>query len=187
MKDFNFFSPYLNEKRSKNLKILYIIAVCSLFAIALISFSVINIYQIKKLNSEIGKAESYLGSKEIIELLRKYEDTKKQTEQMKHYYKQIETVDTEFKNSKTVSTKLLDELSSVMPKDAFLLSLSTNSRDLELQYLINNMEAAAEIEHNLKALDIFEKVHINVITSSDKYTASVSCTLKDVKIDEADR
>ncbi|MGB7606079.1 MAG: PilN domain-containing protein [Lutisporaceae bacterium] len=187
MKDFNFFSPYLNEKRNKQLKKLYIIAVCSIFAIGLISFTAINIYQIIKLKSEIGKVESYLGAKETIELLKKYEDTKKETDQMKAYYEKIAAVDTELKNIEAVSTELLDQLSSVLPKDAFLLSLSINSRDVELQYSVDKIVSAAEIEHNLKALDIFETVHINIVTSREENTINVSCMLKDVKVDEADK
>lgn len=186
MKDFNFFSPYLNEKRNKQLKKLYIIAVCSIFAIGLISFTAINIYQIDKLKSEISKVESYLGSKDTIELLKKYEDTKKQTDQMKVYYEKFAAVDTVFKNAETIGTELLDQLSSVLPKDAFLLSLSINSRDIELRFSVDKIVSAAEIEHNLKALDIFETVHISTVTSREENTINVSCILKDVKVDEAD-
>lgn len=187
MKDFNFFSPYLNEKRNKQLKRLYIMAVCSIFAIGLIAFTAINIYHIDKLKSEIGKVEDYLGSKDTIELLKKYEDTKKKTDQMKVYYEKLAAADTTFKNAETISTGLLDQLSSVLPKDAFLLSLSINNRDIELQFSVDKIVAAAEIEHNLKALDIFKTVHINTVTSRDKNTINVSCTLKDVKADEADK
>ncbi len=181
MKDFNFFSPYLNEKRNKQLKRLYILAVCSIFTIGLISFTCVNFYHINKLKSEISKIESYLGSTNTIELLKKYEDTKKQTEEMKTYYKNITAIDTAFNSFNTVNTELFDQLSSVMPNDAFLISLSINNREVELQYSVDKITSAAELEHNLKALDIIETVHISVVAYSEKYTVNVSCTLKDVK------
>ncbi|MDF2520915.1 MAG: pilus assembly protein PilN [Clostridia bacterium] len=180
MKDFNFFSPYLKEKRNKQLKKNYIAAVSSAVVIGLISFTALNFYQADQYNRKISEVESYISLQETLDLVRKYEDAKKNTELTKIYLEKVEAVDAAIKNTDVINTELLDKLNSVMPADAFLLSLSAGEKAIEMQYAISSVTSAAEIEHNLRALEIFEKVHINIINSETSKTVSISCTLKDV-------
>lgn len=180
MMDFNFFSPYLKEKRNKQLKKIYMIAVGSMLAVSLLIFTGLNAYQVYRYKDEIGKVESYLNSAKTIELLNKYEDTKKKTELTKLYLDKVSAIDAAIKQNDTLSTDLLDKLSSAMPKESFLLSMSISGKNVELQYMVSNISSAAELEHNLKALDVFDKVHINVVNFEVNDTVNVSCTLKDV-------
>ncbi|MDF2531373.1 MAG: hypothetical protein K0Q65_954, partial [Clostridia bacterium] len=50
---------------------------------------------------------------------------------------------------------------------------------------IKSLLQAAELEHNLKELNIFEQVHINIVDMQTNYTAIISCKLKDVNKSEA--
>lgn len=185
MKDFNFFSPYLLKKRNKRLKKLYIFLVSSLLVIGLLSFYTLNFYYINKYKSEISMVESYLNSEETKKLLNVYEDIKKETEIVNKYYNRMSEVDKVLHSRNMVNTSLLNKLSSVMPQDSYILSCTISNRDMELNYSVKDLVPVAELEHNLRELGIFEKVHVNLVNAEVSYNAIISCTLKDVNIDEA--
>jgi hypothetical protein len=90
------------------------------------------------------------------------------------------------KNSNTANTALLDKLSSVMTEDSKMDSLAINYNIIEVKYKVNNLGSAAEIEHNLRALDIFSSVHVSVVNNEAGYIATISCSLKDVGTSEAE-
>ena len=185
MKDFNFFSQYLLEKRNKHLNKLFIFLVSSLLIIGLLSFYTLNIYYINKYKSEISMVESYLNSEQTKELLNVYEDMKKKTEIVNTYYNKMFEVDKALNARNMVNTSLLNKLSSVMPQDSYILSCTINNRDIELNYSVKDLVPVAELEHNLRELDIFENVHVSIVNAEVSYRAIISCSLKDVNIDEA--
>ncbi|MDF2889685.1 MAG: pilus assembly protein PilN [Clostridia bacterium] len=185
MKDFNFFSPYLLEKQNKNSKIWFIIAVSSVLTIGLITFTTFNIYYMNRYKSEISKVESYLNSKETMEQLEKYEEVSERLVLLNTYFDTVKEIDDKLDSYDTVSTELLDKLSSIMPQDASMTNLAISNKDVEINYSIKSLLQAAELEHNLKELNIFEQVHINIVDMQTNYTAIISCKLKDVNKSEA--
>jgi hypothetical protein len=64
-----------------------------------------------------------------------------------------------------------------------MLSMKINSRDLEMKYSMTDLIPAAELEHNLRVLNIFDKVHVSLVNSETNYTAIINCSLKDVKVE----
>jgi Tfp pilus assembly protein PilN len=183
MKDFNFFSPYLQEKRNKRLKRNYTITIVSLVIIGLLSFAVLNTYQINQYKSEISKVESYLNAEQTKKLQTKYEETKKSMSIVNKYYDKMLEVDKALNAQNTIHTSLLDKLSSVMPQDSNIVSMSINMKDLEIKYSIIDLIPLAELEHNLRALDIFDKVHVSIVDADINYHAIISCRLKDVNVE----
>jgi|GEM_PF-6571269 len=185
MKDFNFFSPYLLEKRNKRLKRRFIFSVISLFTIGILSFTALNQYQIERYKGEIGRVENYLNAEETKVLLEKYEITKKKRELIDTYYNKVMEIDKTISSLNTVNTDLLNKLASVMPETATISSISISGRQMQINYLVDDMVTVAELEHNLFSLDIFENVNVSVINNEAVYTAVVNCRLKDVKMSEA--
>lgn len=185
MNDFNFFSPYLQKKRNIRQRKLFIIAVSTLAIVALLSFTSLNIYQIIRYRNEISTVESYMNSSKTIEMIGKYTDTTKKLAITEEYFVKASEAAKFVKGSNTVSTKLLEQLSSVMPQDAVMTNLAINNNIVEIKYNIKNMTSVAEIEHNLKLLGIFDMVHVNTIDNGTSFTANISCSLKDVDRIEA--
>ncbi|OGO78772.1 MAG: hypothetical protein A2Y23_12445 [Clostridiales bacterium GWB2_37_7] len=183
MKDFNFFSPYLLEKRNRRQKRIYIISVSTLLLIGVFSFIALNLYQIERYNSEINMVESYLNSEKTKELLNKYEETKNETEIINKYYGIVSKIDKILNAQAVVNTSLLDKLSSVMPQDSYLLSMTIINKDMELNYSIKDLVPVAEIEHNLRELNIFDMVHVSIVNAEANYIAKINCSLKDVSIE----
>lgn len=186
MSDFNFFSPYLREKRNNRQKKLFIIAVSSLFVIGLLAFTSLNIYLIYSYKNEISNVESYMNSKKTIEMLSKYDDTTEKLRLSKSYYEKASEAASFVKNSNTVNAALLDKLSSVMPQDAIMINLAINYNIIEIQYKMNDLSSVAEIEHNLKSLNIFDNVHVSTVNNEIGYIAIINCSLKDVITSEAE-
>lgn len=185
MSDFNFFSPYLLEKRNRRQKKLFIIAVSALLLIALLAFTYLNAMQITKYKEEINKVESYMNSAKTTEMLGKYQNTTRKLELTKEYFDKASEAAAFVKNSNKVNTALLDKLSSVMPENTTLINITVNYNIIELQYNANSLTSIAEIQHNLKNLNIFDYVSVNTVTNEASYKAVVSCSLKDVDTSEA--
>jgi type IV pilus assembly protein PilN len=185
MRDFNFFSPYLLEKQNKRIRSRFIIAVTTLLTIGLLSFTAFNFYQINRYKSEISKVENYLNSKDTVEQLEKYEEVSQRLELLNNYFNTVKEIDQKLDSYDTVSTELLDKLSSIMPQDASMINLVITENEVEMNYSIKSLVQAAELEHNLKGLNIFDQVHINIIDMQISYTANISCKLKDVNTSEA--
>lgn len=178
MKDFNFFSPYILAKRNKRMKRIYILSVGSLLVIALLSFTVLNMYHISRYKAEISMVESYLSSDKTKELLKQYNDTKAKTQLLNQYYNKAEEADKAIIANNTATTALLDRISSIMPQDSFLLRLTVSDTNIEVNYSVRDLVSVAEIEHNLKELKNIENVHVNVIEAREGYTAMIRCSLK---------
>jgi hypothetical protein len=99
------------------------------------------------------------------------------------YYDKMLEVDKALNAQNTIHTSLLDKLSSVMPQDSNIVSMSINMKDLEIKYSIIDLIPLAELEHNLRALDIFDKVHVSIVDADINYHAIISCRLKDVNVE----
>jgi ABC-type Na+ efflux pump permease subunit len=185
MKDFNFFSPYQLEKRNIRQKKLFIISACSLFIIGLLIFTIFNYFQISRYKSEIDNVQSYLDSDKVRQLVANYSKTKKNTELLTVYYDKAAEIDKYLSQYNAVNSELLTNLTSAMPKDAKLIRLTIKNSDVELNYAIYNLVTAAELEHNLKALDLFNRVHVSVLNTEKNSSAIINCSFKDVNINEA--
>lgn len=186
MNDFNFFSPYLQEKRNRHQRKLFTIGVSALVIITLLSFTALNAYQIIRYKQQISMVENYMNSNKTVEMLGKYNGTTQKLALTKEYYEKASEAARFVKSSNTISTSLLDKLSSAMTQDAAMTNLAINNNIIELQYDVKSLTSIAEIEHNLKSLNIFDYVNVNTINNEKSYTAIISCSLKDVESSEAE-
>ncbi|MEJ8554511.1 PilN domain-containing protein [Tepidibacter sp. Z1-5] len=182
MRDFNFFSPYINQnKKSKNNNILIISSIIILI-ISMGGFTVYTNMKIKKLEKEKSKYEDYLNSEKVVKELAKVNEKKTKTEIMKKYYNEVSDINIEMNKADKINTMLMDRISSKLPTDLFLKSMSVDGINVNIQGVGMNRTSIGELEYNLKQLDIFNSVHISNISKesdeSENFTFALKCTLK---------
>lgn len=182
MRDFNFFSPYIEQnKKSKNNNILIISSIIILI-VSMCGFTVYTNTKIKKLEEEKAKYEEYLNSEKVVKELVKVNEKKTKIEIMKKYYTAVSDINIEMNKADKINTVLMDRISSKLPTNLFLRSMNVDGVNVNIQGVAMNRTSIGELEYNLKQLDIFDLVHISNISKesddSENFTFALKCTLK---------
>ncbi len=182
MRDFNFFSPYIDQnKKSKNHNIL-IFSSISILIISMCGFAIYTNSKIKKLEEEKAHYEAYLDSEKVVAELKKVNEKKTKIEIMKKYYNEVSDINIEMNKADKINTILMDRISSKLPTDLFLNSMNIDGVNVNIQGIAMNRTSIAELEYNLKELEIFNDVHISNISKesdeSQNFTFALKCTLK---------
>ncbi|WFD11043.1 PilN domain-containing protein [Tepidibacter hydrothermalis] len=182
MRDFNFFSPYINEnKKSKNNNILIILSI-TILIISMVGFTIYTNSKITKLEKEKAKYEEYLNSEKVVKELAKVNKKKEKIEIMKKYYNEVSDINIEMNKADKINTILMDRISSKLPTNLFLRYMKIDGINISIQGVAMNRTSIGELEYNLKQLNIFESVHISNISKesdeSENFTFALKCTLK---------
>lgn len=189
MRDFNFFSSYLGEKKAYRKKY----AIGAVFvAILLLLSGVYWSMEMKKqkLQSEIQAMQAFINSPELIEAKEEIHITQKQLGILREYYQAVESVETAVNGMERIGSSLIEELNSKIPPDIFFTNLALSRDRMNIQGVAVSRIAIAELVYNLKNLDRFSNVHVSTIqsqtepledgSSDERFSFSLSCTLKDV-------
>lgn len=190
MHDFNFFSGYL-EKKSTTSKFSHsMIAVTAIIVTGMIGYGAYNAYHINDLKSQIGEQEAFLNAGSTIEKAKEIQIKKQQYELMNKYYSKADMINKSLIRQNVINSKLLEDIASTLPMELFIKNITLQEKEIQLQGVSSSRVAIAELEYNLKALGIFEKVHVNLISiegeDSSNFTYAMKCTLKDVSTYEND-
>ncbi len=188
MRDFNFFSPYIESKKTSTTKYIYISSVIFLIVAIVGGTLFYTGRQIKQLNKEINGYQTYLNSQEVIEKLRDVEEKKKRVMIMKEYQSTLEDIHAKMDYSSKTNSLLLNQISSSVPQNLFLKNMSVSNEIIQLQGISENRVSIAEFERNLKNLDVFREIHVSRINreseESNSYVFALIATFKDVRINE---
>lgn len=182
MRDFNFFSPYIEQnKKSKNNNILVGISI-TIIVISMCGFTVYTNMKINELEKQIAKYQAYLNSKKVVKELKKVNEKKANIEIMKNYYNLVSDINLKMSEADKINTILMDRISSKLPTDLFLKSINMDGVNVNMQGVAMNRTCISELEYNLKQLDAFDLVHISNISKesdeSENFTFALKCTLK---------
>ncbi len=188
MKDFNFFSFYVEGGKNKRIPLLYGALTVTLVGLVVISVFGLNYIKIRSLNKEIASMEQVINSSENRIKLKEIEEEDKKISIMKEYYTKVEPIDSEITTKDVLSSKLISEVSSCIPKDVYFKSISMDPSGIQIQGDGRSRIAIAEFQHKLKALETVKNVHIASIRKASEekqtYAFSLKCVLKDVESNE---
>ncbi|WP_432665235.1 PilN domain-containing protein [Wukongibacter baidiensis] len=189
MKDFNFFSSFIETKKTSQYKYAIYGVILALIVVGLGSFNYINFLKAKELEKDAMNLKEYLNSQEVTEKLKEVEKKKKDIAIMEKYYTTLEEININIDSIDVVKSGLMEEISATIPKDLFIRNMILSYEGMQLQGISKKRLPIAEFEHNLKKLDIFNKVHVTSINQesedSDNYMFTMIFTFKDVSKNEA--
>lgn len=172
MRDINFFSPYIvNRKKNKSI-ILISIAIIFFIAISVSSLMLFYNYKIKSLKHDIEENKRVLHSQENLEKLNEIEKYTKNIEIMTNYFQTASIIKEKIENINIINTEIFKTISDSLPKDVSLDDISILSSNIKFSGSCNSKISIAEFEHNLKMSGKFENVYITMIEKYEDYNYS---------------
>jgi hypothetical protein len=184
MKDFNFFDFYEEGGKNKKISLRYGVLAGAVASLVVIAAFGLNYIKINKLNKEIATMEQVINSSENKIKLKEIEEEDRKISIMKNYYTKVDPIDVKMAEQDVLSSKLIESVSSCIPKDVYFKSISMDPSAIQILGDGINRIAIADLEHKLKDLDTVENVHILSISKASEekqtYAFSLKCILKDV-------
>jgi Tfp pilus assembly protein PilN len=190
MRDFNFFSPYIDESKQKKDKTILFVVGAGVIAFAIVGTFLWNSISTVKLNKDIKTLNDELNRPDKVEKLRKAEELIKKQEIMNKYFDGVKVIYGSVESINTVSSSLIHSLTSKMPKGISFKAMAIDGQTVQVQGTSNSRTAIAEFQYNLKSLPIISEVSVSSIaggidkSTNGEYTFSLKCTLKDVEKNE---
>lgn len=185
MRDINFFSHYIGKKQQmKNSKI-YIYGLISIASLLIIVSLGINTTKIYFLNESISIYNGKLIDSEAKMEFKEAENVNKQMEILKQYDLALKDVSTSVKNRNNVSDKLLKDINSTVPNQAFVKNLDVVENIMIIKGTSSDRAAIAELKYNLSKLQVMADVYVNSINTQNavegEYSFEIKCVLKEVE------
>ncbi|PPK49093.1 PilN domain-containing protein [Clostridium algidicarnis] len=189
MKDFNFFLPYLDNKKGKDNKRVHAMTALSILGILVVGSLIYNTAYTFKLKYDIKSLQNTYNSSENQEKLKEAEALSRKYEILDKYYENVELLYNSLETKEIVNSKLMFDISKSIPKEVSFKTMSIDSAGIQIQGLSENRVAIGELEHNLKNISSILDVHVNNINSDTSSTTggnsfSLKCTLKGVDKNE---
>lgn len=190
MKDFNFFSIYVDGKKNLRRKVLK--TVLGLLFLVLVFGSIFAFYHLKiiRLKAQLTNLEADITSKERIEGVNRYKETTKKIEILNQYYTAIDGINVQINEISNIKTEFLRGIEETFPEDIYIKVMSATSSEIRMQGVSKSRVAIAEFQHNLKNIEEFIDVYVSVLNKepdiTDNYIFTISCILKEVVENEAE-
>jgi type IV pilus assembly protein PilN len=190
MRDFNFFSPYIDQSKQKKDKTILFVVGAGVIAFAIVGSFLWNSISTVKLNSDIKALNEELNKPDKVEKLRKAEELIKKQEIMNKYFDGVKVIYKSVESRNTVSSSFMQSLTAKMPKGVSFKSMVIDGQTVQVQGTSNTRSAIAELQYNLKSLEAVSEASVSSIaggvdkSTNGEYTFSLKCTLKDVEKNE---
>jgi type IV pilus assembly protein PilN len=190
MRDFNFFSPYIDKSKQKKDRTLFFGIGAAVIAFAIVGTFIWNSISTIKLNSDIKALNAELSKPEKVEKLRKAEELIKKQEIMNKYFDGIKIIYNSIDSRNIVTSKFMQSLTSTMPQGVSFKSMAIDGQTVQIQGTAKTRAAIAELQYNLKSIPAVSEASVSSIaggtdkSTNGEYTFSLKCTLKDVEKNE---
>jgi Tfp pilus assembly protein PilN len=186
-RDFNFFSPYIEVKRTNKAHRLYLLLSGGLLFVVFAGFIIWNLYTINSLRADISEKEKFLDSPQVKKSLMEYEELRARIDELGKYYKGISLIHDEINRRDFVKSSILDNIAKAIPSQVFLQNVAADVTGVSLVCTSSNIEAVAAFERNLKQAGNFETVNVASTKKQDNYyTSTIKIKIKEVADIEAD-
>lgn len=181
MKDLNFFEPYIERAEIKiDRKLIY-------FSVSIFAFLLLGIYTIY--NSIIIKEESRLvknlkstaENPMTLEKVGEIQAKELEVNEFRESVEKIRHLDETIAERDIIDESLLETITSRMPEDLFLTSISVFNREIQIVGIAKDKWSIAGLEKGLENLRDLEDIFIsNISLQDDDYNFTINITLKDV-------
>lgn len=179
-RDIDFFEQYkikTNEKKSQK-KYIYTIAI--ILGITIFSTLIYNIISIKLLNKEIVKIDEALNDEYIIKKINEAEEINEKLNILNEYNTGVSKISKDLNSRNIITEDILTKINSTIPKEVSFSNISITGSTISISANSKTRTAIAELQYNLKKLDIIGDVFIGGISgdgSTEKFSFELKCTV----------
>jgi type IV pilus assembly protein PilM len=182
--DMNLLSDIIKLKKNRLKGVFTGSVLLGAVALAVILYYLNFMVEVNSLNNEIKYYDDIINNPVYQEKYQEMQTLENKINVLKEYKSALSVLDAQLAKSDTVQTDLLNFISSTVPVDINISSLSINESTIVIQGTSILRESVAQLEKNLKDIEIIETVFIPNITSQEEgltnFNFSVNCTIKDV-------
>lgn len=183
MKDFNFFSPFLQKNTAGDRKKMYIaVGGLALVFVIVVSYLIL-FFSLTGLEKQTREIDDFLATPEAQQNRVEYDEYHSAVTLLQKYNGVLDQISANLGKSEVFGSFVLEELGRNLPPNTALESLSVNpDNSLNLVFTTDNLNTVALLAENLSDMDIFTSVILGD-ASQDKtegsgYTVSVDVVLK---------
>jgi len=181
MNDLNFFEPYIEKTDFKiSKKAIYL----SLLLIAIISFASLTIYNaifIKGEEKVVDSLKAMANNTKTIERVEAIREKEIEVDEFRDSVDKIRQLNKTLEDKDLIKESLLDNITSKMPEDLFLTSISIYNKDIQLVGISKDKWSIADLEKGLEDIEQIDEIFISSISlEDDYYNFNVNITIKDV-------
>lgn len=188
MGEINFLSSYLDIKRKKRMKVLHVFFFLMALLLPMLTIYGINTYRRDYYSQQLANLERNLNSEELIAKVEHYNTSKKKLEILEQYYHVIYNVNQQIMQISHMGREVLEKIEGTFPQDVFIKVFISTLEGISMQGTAKDRIAIAEFQHNLKNLELFEVVHVNILSQEslieDTIIFDIKCTFKGGDDDE---
>lgn len=183
--DMNLLSDVIKMKKNRLKGVFTGSVVLGIVALGLIFYYLNFMIQINSLNNEIKYYDGIINNPVYQEKYQEISSMENKINILKEYKSALHVLNSQLEKTDKVQTDLLNSISSTIPLDINIDSLTLNGNSIVIQGTSIMKESIAQIEKNLKSLDIIDSVFIPNISFQEEnlanYRFSINIVLKDVK------
>lgn len=188
MKDLNFFEPYIEKKQFKINKSMILYSLVGIICIGLLFFAAINQIQIMRLNSQVNELETIARDPKIVEKVSHIQEKETEMAIFRTEVEDIQYMDEIIESKEIVSDEFIREITSNLPKDTFLTSITIYEDAIGILGVANDKWSIAEFARGLENMEGLYEVYISSISSQeDKFNFNLDISLvEDIIPEEED-
>lgn len=166
MRDYNFFGSFTEEKKTNELKFVYVGIMTSIVVGVMVIVYLVNVFKIRNLENSIYDSQAIINSTEFALA---YADKVKNDEKLKilnNYYSSVNILNDGISKEDYINTELIKRISNVVPQNVSFQTMNISNKTITMSGTSSTRVAIGEFQYNLKELDIFEDIHVSNVTSS---------------------
>ncbi|MFA5577013.1 MAG: PilN domain-containing protein [Tissierellaceae bacterium] len=184
MKDINFFEPYIEKREFKLDKKLIFFSIVSFMVLLLITYFIYNAVLIRYESKIVANLRATAEDPNTLEKVEAIKEKEVEVNEFRISVEKISQLDKTIEGRDLVEESLLRDITSKMPEDLSLTSLSIQNGELNLVGISKDKWSIAEFEKGLESLDIDEDIFISNISLQDShYIFSINLRLRDEEYD----
>lgn len=174
MRDYNFFEFFAEEKKTNDLRFVYVGIITSIIVGAMVVMYLTNVFKIRALEDSIYESQLTITSTEFAAA---YSEKQKDDERLKllnSYYTSVASLNEAVAKEDYIKAELIKTISSVVPQNVAFQNMNISDRTITMSGTSSTRVAIGELQYNLKELGIFKDIHVSTISSSSEDSASYS-------------
>lgn len=181
MKDLNFFEPYIEKKKLKIDKRIVSFGILTFTLLSLLAYIIYSSIMIKEQDRIVESLRITAKNPGTLKKVMEIQEKEIEVNEFRESVERIRYLDEVIGKKDIIDGKLLEIITSKMPEDLFLTSLSIYNGEIQIVGIAKDKLSIAELEKGLEDLENLDQIFISSISfKGDFYNFTININLEGV-------